>query len=150
MSAQNCVKVTIIFRNRCYLHSVVVYAVSMHKVYLFSLPLTQIPIQTGIPTPVYIHFTRTLSTIPSTTKNTAIKLCSTETILNSLILAVIAIFATQMAKPQLSVLKLKGRQSKSGVETGIDTLFMANVGTKCSVTTLTIDATAITFIKTTA
>ena len=41
-----------------------------------------------------------------------------------MILAVIAIFATQMmAKPQLSALKLGGRQSKSG----IDTLFMVNV-----------------------
>ena len=107
MSAQNCVKVTIIFHNRCYLHSVVVYAISMQKVYLFSLPLTQSPIQIGIPTPVYAHLTRTLSTIPSTTKNTAIKHCITETILNSMILAVIAIFATQMmAKPQLSALKL--------------------------------------------
>ena len=82
------------------------------------------PIQIGIPTPVYAHLTRTLSTIPSKTKNTAIKHCITETILNSMILAVIAIFATQMmAKPQLSALKLGGRQSKSG----IDTLFMVNV-----------------------
>ena len=94
---------------------------------------------------MYAHLTRTLSTIPSTTKNTAIKHCITETILNSTILAVIAIFATQMmAKPQLSALKLGGRQSKSGIDTG-DRYFIYG---KCNVTTLTIDATAITPIKT--
>lgn len=87
---------------------------------------------------MYNHLTCTLSTIPNTTKNAAIKDCSTETILNSLILAVIAIFATQMmAKLQLSVLKLEE----------LDRYFIYD---KCNVTTLTIDATAITFIQTRA
>lgn len=62
----------------------------------FSCFLTQIPNQTGIPNPLCCHRTRTRSTIPSTTNHTAIQHWTTDRIRSSFILAVNAIFVSQL------------------------------------------------------
>ena len=62
----------------------------------FSCFLTQIPNQTGIPNPLCCHLTRTRSTIPSTTNHTAIQHWTTDRIRSSFILAVNAIFVSQL------------------------------------------------------
>ena len=62
----------------------------------FSCFLTQIPNQTGIPNPLCCHLTRTRSTIPSTTNHTAIQHWTTDRIRSSFILAVNAIFVSQV------------------------------------------------------
>ena len=80
----------------------------------FSCLLTQIPNQTGIPNPLCCHLTRTRSTIPSTTNHTAIQHWTTDRIRSSFILAVNAIFVSQV---QLQITRRLRKQRPAAVST---------------------------------